>query len=71
LQKHNCKDDLNILEMFFMCPNNLYPKLDFNNLSKLTLFNTPLVMKTWFNNFSFQKRIQMEDNMKCIKILIV
>jgi hypothetical protein len=55
----------------FMCPKKLYPKSYFNNLSKLKLFNTSLVMKRWLNKFSFQIRIQMEDIMKCIKILII
>ncbi len=55
----------------FMCPNNLYPKSNFNNLFELTVFNTSLVVKTWLNNIFFQIRIQVEDNMKCIKILII
>ncbi len=53
------------------CPNSLYLKLTFNNLSKLTLFDTSLTMKTQPNIFSFQIWIQVEDNMKYITISFV
>jgi hypothetical protein len=49
----------------------LYLKLTFNNLSKLTLFDTSLTMKTQPNIFSFQIWIQVEDNMKYITISFV
>jgi hypothetical protein len=36
-----------------MRPNTLHPKSEFSNLSKLTLFDTSLVVRTQPNNFSF------------------
>ncbi len=39
--------------MFSYILNFLYPKLNFNNLSKLTLFDTSLAMKTQPNIISF------------------
>ncbi len=33
-----------------ICPNSLYLKLTFNNLSKLTVFDTSLTMRTQLNN---------------------
>jgi hypothetical protein len=54
-----------------MHPNSLYPKSYFNNLSKLTLFDTSLTVRTQSNKFFFQTQIQVKDSMKCTKILIV
>ncbi len=54
-----------------ICPNSLYLKLTFNNLSKLTLFDTSLTVRTQSNKFFFQTQIQVKDSMKCTKILIV
>jgi len=44
--------------------NFLYPKYDFNILSKFTLIETSLTFKTWFNNFASQIRIHAHDNIK-------
>jgi hypothetical protein len=47
---------------FLIHPHSLYPKLDFSNLSKLTLFDTSIHVRTQLNNCAFELQIQ-EDNM--------
>jgi hypothetical protein len=43
-------------------PHSLYPKLNFSNLSKLTLFDTSIPVKTQHNNYAFEIWIWAEDN---------
>ncbi len=43
-------------------PHSLYPKLNFSNLSKLTLFDTSILVKTQCNNYAFEIQIRAEDN---------
>jgi len=50
--------------------NFLCPKYDFNILSKFTLVETSLALKTQSNNFALQIQIHAQDNIKWIRTLI-
>ncbi len=71
LQRHLFKVNFNNLEMFICMSKFFVAEPKFQYLSKLTLFDTSMTIKTWPKSFVFQMWIHVEDNMPWIKILIV